>query len=529
MSPDPEQPNNDENPLEQLFKALFGGNMPGGPGGMDMEKLREQLGQMGMSGGAQMPVDMNMFAAMMPKIQNLMSGADTEQIATQRAEAKIPVPDAEPTTEQTSAMADAFRLAELWLDPVTEMGVIAASPRVLTRHDWVKSTLPVWKELAAPVRTGMESAVNSALNEQMPEGAKGMFSSITPMLSSLSSSMFSMQIGEAVGTLSGSVLTTTDLGFPLLNAPVCGLVDANVIHFADEIEVDPTEVRIYLAVRELAHMRLFARAPWLRAHVESLVRDFARGQSFDMSKITDLAGRIDPSNLESLQEELRDNMIVPPTTNEQKRALERLETTLALIEGWVDVVTHAATARLEKREMLRESMRRRRATGGPAERTFASLVGLQLRPRRLRDAAALFANLDETGSAAERDAVWNHPDLLPAAEDLDDPLGYRERREEERSAESEVDAALSQLFAEADEESMTSGDSATPGSSPIESSTPESSMPEPSSPDDSTTDDSNSAHSGDASDEASGSADGAAGDTDGAPGDADGEIGPAGR
>ena len=101
MSPDPELPNNNENPLEELLKALFGGNMPGGQGGMDLEKLREQLGQMG-GGSGQMPIDMNMVAAMMPMMQNLMSGADTEGITTQRAEAKIPTPDDEPTTEQTA-------------------------------------------------------------------------------------------------------------------------------------------------------------------------------------------------------------------------------------------------------------------------------------------------------------------------------------------------------------------------------------------------------------------------------------------
>jgi uncharacterized protein (DUF2342 family) len=26
-----------------------------------------------------------------------------------------------------------------------------------------------------------------------------------------------------------------------------------------------------------------------------------------------------------------------------------------------------------------------------------------------------------------RDAIWAHPDLLPTAEDLDDPLGFAER------------------------------------------------------------------------------------------------------
>src|SRR6266568_3015783 len=70
------------------------------------------------------------------------------------------------------------------------------------------------------------------------------------------------------------------------------------------------------------------------------------------------------------------------------------------------------------------SKRLRRATGGPAERTFATLVGLELRPRRLREAAAIWQGLTEARGVQGRDAIWAHPDLLPTAEDFDDPDGF---------------------------------------------------------------------------------------------------------
>ena len=76
---------------------------------------------------------------------------------------------------------------------------------------------------------------------------------------------------------------------------------------------------------------------------------------------------------------------------------------------------------------LREASRRRRAAGGPAEQTFATLVGLELRPRRLREAAALWWAVSEKHGVSGRDGVWAHPDLLPSADDLDDPLGFAEK------------------------------------------------------------------------------------------------------
>ena len=71
----------------------------------------------------------------------------------------------------------------------------------------------------------------------------------------------------------------------------------------------------------------------------------------------------------------------------QQAALGRLETLLALIEGWVEVVVSAAVGdRLPGAAALDETLRRRRASGGPAEQTFATLVGLERRPRRVRPA-----------------------------------------------------------------------------------------------------------------------------------------------
>jgi putative hydrolase len=94
---------------------------------------------------------------------------------------------------------------------------------------------------------------------------------------------------------------------------------------------------------------------------------------------------------------------------------------LALIEGWVDVVTEEATKLLPKSAAIAEAVRRRRATGGPAEQTFGTLIGLELRPRRLREAAAMWRTIGAAVGSEKRDGLWGHPDLVPGSEDIDDP------------------------------------------------------------------------------------------------------------
>ena len=134
-----------------------------------------------------------------------------------------------------------------------------------------------------------------------------------------------------------------------------------------------------------------------------------------------------------MEQLLNQGIFEPKATPEQIAALERLETLLALIEGWVQtVVTDALGDRIPGTAALSETLRRRRATGGPAEQTFATLVGLELRPRKLREAAALWERLTEAVGADARDAVWQHPDLLPGADDLDEPAGFIDRIDRRR-------------------------------------------------------------------------------------------------
>ena len=209
---------------------------------------------------------------------------------------------------------------------------------------------------------------------------------------------------------------------------------------------------LYLALREAAHQRLFAHVPWLREHLIGAVADYARGMEINaeglQSRIEEQMRGVDPTNPESMQALLEGGMFDLPQSPAQTAALERLEVTLALVEGWVDEVVHQAThERMPTAARLQEAFRRRRAAGGPAEQTFATLVGLELRPRRLRDASTLWGSLRTRQGLEARDGVWMHPDLLPTAADLDDPLGFREDASApEELSDDDFDAALRDLL-----------------------------------------------------------------------------------
>jgi putative hydrolase len=244
--------------------------------------------------------------------------------------------------------------------------------------------------------------------------------------------MVGSQTGAAIGALAREVATSTDVGLPLGPEGTAALLPAGVAEFGEGLSISADEVRLFLALREAAHHRLFGHVPWLRAHLLGAVEQYARGITVDASRLRDAMPQIDPANPEALQEALSGAALFQPEdTPQQKAALSRLETALALVEGWVTtVVDEAAGNRLPQATALAEAIRRRRATGGPAERTFATLVGLELRPRKLREAALIWRQLTDVRGITGRDAVWAHPDLLPTEEDFDDPDGFVHGRQD---------------------------------------------------------------------------------------------------
>ncbi len=409
-----------------------------GSGGFDMSSLGaalQQLGAMLQSGqsgpDAGGPVNWSMVTDIARK--TLAQGGDPS------------VSDAE-----RRAVVEAVQLADVWLDPAVTFPASSAAAAAWSRSEWLEETMPVWRQVVQPIAEHMQQVVGQSmpgtreldleqLNAQLPEQFRDMFPGGLPpemaqmmgpmlgMVQQLGAAAFSMQLGQALSELAAGVVSASDIGIPLTATSQPALLPRNVAEFGEGLGLPVDDVRLYLALRESAHQRLFAHVSWLRPRIIGAVEEYARGVRVDQSRLQEAMGDIDMTRPEALQEILGSGLLQPEDTEEQRAAIARLETLLALVEGWVDDVVDAAIdERMPTAVQLRETMRRRRAAGGPAERTFATLVGMELRPRLAREAATLFAVVRAGRGAEGRDALWAHPDLLPGPEDLADPLGFIE-------------------------------------------------------------------------------------------------------
>ncbi|WP_427846472.1 zinc-dependent metalloprotease [Cryobacterium arcticum] len=436
----PDEGSNPEDEFRDMLRDILSGKSSIDPG---------QL-----AGAAGLPNDPASVAALMSQLQGALKGSGDGginwDIALQQGQERAATGQLSTTDAQRAELEQAFHIAALWLDDVISVAELTVVPRLMTRKEWVTATMPLWSQLAEPVATSISDSLTSVLTEQAPEELKGMLAGASQMMRNLGGTLFAMQLGQVVGQLSSEVVSGGDIGIPLFGDQQAALVPQNVAEFGEGLDVPADQVQIYLAVRELAHARLFRHSRWLRLHMISSITDFARGISIDTERLESLAEGFDPSNPEELRDAMVNGSLIPPKSDAQLAALARLETMLALVEGWVDVVTVEATSRLPRADAINETVKRRRASGGPAESAFATLVGLELRPRRLREAAAMWQAVTDAVGNEARDALWAHPDILPTSEDLDDPQALVARLTSSAKGEpqvlDEVDQALEDLL-----------------------------------------------------------------------------------
>ena len=329
----------------------------------------------------------------------------------------------------------AFSIAELWLDEAT---FFPQSPNVgnvaLARTDWVDTTLEGWQTSVEPLAIGLSSAIGELLNQasfgedeaqseeqpqmQIPVGM------ISALLNSFIGSLIATQLGQAIGGLAGKVTGAHDVGLPLVDSAFPTLVPQNIKEWATDLDIPMDEVRIFHALREAAVARLFAHNPWLVSYIRTAITDYGKGINIDMEAIQEQAQRamesgngFDPANPESFTIALNDGIFTPQESPAQRAALTKLETVLALIDGWSEeVVTLAAGDRLPNIAALQETLRRRRATSAPAQQLFSSLLGLQVSPRLAREATVFWKQVREMKSIESRDRIWSG--ILPTSDDL---------------------------------------------------------------------------------------------------------------
>jgi hypothetical protein len=315
-----------------------------------------------------------------------------------------------------------------WVDAATDLPATPAELTSWTPKQWMQETADDWARFAAPVADTISEATTAMMQQaDIPDEQRlhmaAMLQPMQQMMKSMTIAMMQQQLGTAIGKLSNDVLYAAEL--PMV-APTnaAAVLPAAIDQWASGLELPADQVYPWIVTREVAAHRLAATATWLPGLIRNAVLAHSSGVHIDQSKIAEAMQSVDPTNAEAMQELLHSGVLEPAQSPAQEMALSRLQTLIALVDGWTDVVCADASPAWVPVAQLDEAYRRRRATNSPAQQALGALVGLEINPRRVREAAELWRRITESHGVAVRDGLWGHPDLLPGADDLGDPTSF---------------------------------------------------------------------------------------------------------
>lgn len=344
------------------------------------------------------------------------------------------------------SMAGALEVAEIWVDEVTSLPRASGESRVnraaRSRSEWINFSIDGWQSFSTPLVEGIGKSMSTVMDSitNNPEIASELGSNAklfdpSKMMSAFMGTMIRTQLGRSIGNFAATVTSAHDAALPLSDDHTPFLIPENVRAWGEGLGIDQREIEIFLALRESAASRLFAATPWLAQYMRSLVGNYGSGISIDidsMQRRTEDAlsrGEIDLNDPASMQNAIAEGIFTPEATEKQKDSLARLEMILALIEGWIDLVVVAAAGnRLASLSKLQETQQRRRATQSPTQQLFASLVGLEVSPRTIRECIAFWRRISELISQQDRDRLWEEAYALPIPSEISDPEGFLKGR-----------------------------------------------------------------------------------------------------
>jgi putative hydrolase len=376
------------------------------------EQIQQQFQQLGINGfGSGIPGFSHTPAEILP----LATVRDTARkfAATQGSQ---PL-----GTKDVTAITGACELADIWLNEATVFPANSSpAPRSTSRLDWVDLTLTGWHSTMEPLAAGLTSAISRLLEDAT--GAESQeqpipIEAIAGLLRTFIGSMIATQLGQAIGAISTTAIGAHDAGLPILDPAYPLLIAENIEAWGAETEIAKSEIYLFHALREGAIARLFEHNPWIVSYIRSAIVEYGAGIRIDIDAIQRQAEEAMSAVEQSFTLALDAGIFTPEETPSQKLALSKLETVLALVDGWADeVATLAAGDRLPSITALRELQRRTRATNAPAQQLFKTMLGLEVSPKLSREASAFWSRIRELTDLTARDQIWSG--ILPTATEL---------------------------------------------------------------------------------------------------------------
>lgn len=321
-----------------------------------------------------------------------------------------------PLAEARAAVADLRRSAAQAVDHVASYtGLHAPFSRgavaVVDRKGWVDANVDGFASIVEPVLERLRGPRTSS-----------------PATSALLPRVAALELGGALGFLSGKVLGQYELFTTDGRAPRLLLVAPNVVHVEQELRVAPPDFRLWVCLHEETHRVQFGANPWLGPWLRAQIQGYLDGLELDGPALVDRLRRMGGSAVGAWRGLDAVGVLEALMTPAEKAVLDRLTAVMSLLEGHADVVMDGVgPAAVPSVATIRERFQHRRDTAPAREAFVRRVLGLDSKLRQYRDGAAFTRAVVDRVGMAGFNTVWQSPQTLPSRIELHDPDAWLRR------------------------------------------------------------------------------------------------------
>ncbi|MFD5191540.1 zinc-dependent metalloprotease [Streptomyces sp. NPDC058357] len=296
---------------------------------------------------------------------------------------------------------------------------------VVDRAGWIKANVAGFRELLRPLLGKMQ--------DRRPGGPGG------AVLGAVGGKVTGVEVGMLLSFLASRVLGQYETFAPAtreLPASANGggrllLVAPNIVHVERELDVDPHDFRLWVALHEETHRTQFTGVPWLRDHLQGEIQSFLDETDVDpmtlLERLREAAQSLAGGRPEGEDGEDGGRSLVELVqTPAQREILGRLTAVMSLLEGHADYVMDGVGPEVVSSVgEIREKFQQRRARGaGRLDQALRKLLGLDAKLRQYRDGERFVrAVVDEVGMDGFN-RVWTSPNTLPTKAEIEKPADW---------------------------------------------------------------------------------------------------------
>ncbi|MFF5567998.1 zinc-dependent metalloprotease [Streptomyces sp. NPDC012623] len=296
---------------------------------------------------------------------------------------------------------------------------------VVDRAGWVKANVAGFRELLKPLFEKMKDRRSGT-----PGGA---------VLGAVGGKVTGVEVGMLLSFMSSRVLGQYETFAPAtrdLPAAADGggrllLVAPNIVHVERELDVDPHDFRLWVALHEETHRTQFTGVPWLRDHLQGEIQSFLDETDVDpmtvVERLREAAQSLSGGRPEGERDEEDGRSIVELVqTPGQREILSRLTAVMSLLEGHADFVMDGVGPQVVPSVAeIREKFQQRRASGaGRLDQALRKMLGLDAKLRQYRDGERFVRSVVEEVGMDGFNRVWTSPNTLPTKAEIAKPADW---------------------------------------------------------------------------------------------------------